>query len=343
MWIRRLMRTALAFLVTMTVTQKLDADIGTWTRLDDGITMDWPLALATDEHRFYTGAENGIFISLDRGGTWHATSFKENCSTITVDWNTVYAGTANQGVFRSDDRGKTWKPIRNGLPFRELDDGERRYGAVRRILARRGEVVNVMYHGGTYTSTDRGETWHDVSEEWLLGDSIYSIMEFDGYLWSSISLGRYLRSPDHGQTWERLPTSEIERVNDWAVFNNRLYVAGGGGIGQWNDEARNWEYPMEGLPTNTRANPWVHTLAVHEGRLFAGLERGVHVFDERAKTWFSVGLDKLEIYALLSYEPTLYASAGNDGIHRAEIPRIQPHGKLVLTWAHVKQGTLTKD
>ena len=168
-------------------------------------------------------------------------------------------------------------------------------------------------------------------------------MEFDGYLWSSISLGRYLRSPDHGQTWERLPTSEIERVNDWAVFNNRLYVAGGDGIGRWNDEARNWEYPMEGLPTSTRANPWVHTLAVHEGRLFAGLEQGVHVFDERAKTWFSVGLDKLEVHALLSYAPALYASAGNDGIYRAEIPKIQPHRKMVTTWSRVKQGILTKD
>lgn len=175
MWLRRLMRTAFAFLITMTVAQKLDANIGTWTRLDDGITIDWGLVLATDELRLYIGAENGIFISQDRGHTWHMTSFKEQCTAITIDRHSVYVGTANQGVFRSDDRGKTWKPIRNGLRFRGRDDGERRYGVVRQILAHRGEIINVMYHGGAYTSTDRGETWHDVSEEWLLGDSIYSI------------------------------------------------------------------------------------------------------------------------------------------------------------------------
>ena len=206
MWVRRLMRTAFAFLVTMTVTQKLDANIGTWTRLDDGITMNWPLVLATDEHRFYTGAENGIFISLDRGGTWHATSFKENCSTITVDWNTVYAGTVYQGVFRSDNRGKAWKPIQEGLRFHE-QDGARYYGEVRRILARRGEIINVMYHGGTYTSADWGETWRDVSEEWIAGNSIYSMMEFDGYLWSAVSVRSMYRSPDMGQKWEILLSS----------------------------------------------------------------------------------------------------------------------------------------
>ena len=227
------MRTAFILIVAITtLTQELDADIGTWIQLDDGMTMGWVAVLAADERQLYAATDNGIFISQDHGHTWHATSFKDPSSTITVDGSTVYAGSWSKGVFRSNDAGTTWKPKRDGLRFQDLD-GERYYGEVRRILVTRDKIINVMYHGGTYTSTDWGETWRDVSREWLLGHSIYSMTEIDGYLWSSSSLGRFLRSPDGGQTWERLPDSEIERVNDWAVLNNRLYVAGEVGIGRW--------------------------------------------------------------------------------------------------------------
>ena len=231
MWTRRLMRTAFIFIVTMTtLTHELDADIGTtWIQLDDGMTMGWVAVLEADERRLYAGTRNGIFISQDHGHTWHTTSFKEDCSTIAINGNSVYAGTAYQGVFRSDDAGKTWKRIRDGLRFEDLN-GKRFYGEVRRILANRGEVIAVMNYGGTYTSTDWGERWHDVSEEWLRGNSIYSMTEFNGYLWSAISIMEMGRSPDNGQTWESLPFFERDRVNDWEVLNNRLYVAGQEGI-----------------------------------------------------------------------------------------------------------------
>ena len=255
----------------------------------------------------------------------------------------MYAGAWAKGVFRSDDAGVNWKPIRDGLGFYDStdEDGRRVYGEVRRILNIRGEIITVMYHRGTYTSTDRGQTWHDVSQEWPRGDSILSVMEFDGYLWSAASLRQMFRSPDGGQTWEGLPRFEPDRVNDWAVLHNRLYVAGEEGIGRWNERAQIWEYPMEGLPTDSPGNPvWLYNLTVHEGRLFVGLnDHCIYVFDAQAETWFSIGLDGLSVYALLSYKSSLYAGTGDDGIYRAEIPRIQPHGKVVTTWAHVKQGS----
>ena len=184
MWTRSLIRTAFIFLVTMTtLARELDGNVEEWIRVDDGMTMESVWALEAGENRLYAGASNGFFISQDHGRTWRATLFKEQILTITINGNTVYAGTVHQGVFRSDDAGKTWKPIRDGLRFYERDDGERRCGKVRRILANRGEVIVVMYHDGTYTSTDWGETWHDVSEEWLLRGSIYSI---DGVRWLSL-------------------------------------------------------------------------------------------------------------------------------------------------------------
>ena len=217
----------------------------------------------------------------------------------------------------------------------------------RRILITRGEIVNVMYHRGTYTSADRGETWHDVSQEWAAGNSIYSMTEFDGYLWSAGSVHWMYRSSDNGQTWESLPDFKPGRVNDWAVLYNRLHVAGQEGIGRWNEEARAWEYLMEGLPTGNSQNPddppYIHTLAIHHGRLFSGLDQhGVYVFDARAETWYPVGLYEHSVYALLSYNSALYAGTKN-GLYQVRIPRLQPHGKIGTTWAHVKHTTLAKD
>ena len=345
MWTRSLTRTAFIFLVTMTALARgLDANAEAWTQLVDGVTVGELLVLEADECRLYAGGWNGIFISEDCGHTWHTTSFKEPTSTITIDGSSVFAGTPLQGVFRSDDGGWTWKPIRDGLRFSELPDGFRYYAEVRRILANRGEVIVVMNYGGTYTSTDWGETWHDVSKKWFGIDNILTMTEFDGYLWAAGGSTTH-RSPDNGQTWQTLPRLELRGYEiDWAVLDNRLYLAGEGGIGRWNEDTLAWEYQMEGFPTG---RAFIRSLAVNRGRLYAGLggwgTTGVYVFDARRETWYSVGLDEFRILALLSHQSYLYAATAKDGIYSAIIPIVQPHGKAITTWARVKQGPLAKE
>ena len=112
----------------------------------------------------------------------------------------MYAGTRTQGVFRSDDGDWNWIPIRDRLRFSEMSDGFRYYPEIRRILANRDEVIAAMNYSGTYTSTNWGETWHDVSKMWCGEDSIVNMTEFDGNHWGAGSTGNLYRSPDNGQT-----------------------------------------------------------------------------------------------------------------------------------------------
>lgn len=105
----------------VTLTRESDADIGRWVQLDNGTTMGGIEVLEAWKQRLYAGASNGIFISTDHGNSWQTTSFKNSATAITIDGNTVYAGTWNQGIFRSDDAGSTWKPLRDGFPFDDLD------------------------------------------------------------------------------------------------------------------------------------------------------------------------------------------------------------------------------
>ena len=328
---RRLIQAAVAVLVVGTVTGlKPVWGVNKWIQLDDGVAMKSVTSLAAYGSRLYAGSSNGVFISIDGGNSWSPTSFNDPVSTLTVDGDTVYAGTWSQGVFRSDDAGLTWKPIRDGLRFEE-HDGEIYYGGVRHILITDNNIINVMYHNGTYTSTDRGETWHDISTEWAGGDGIHSMTEFDGYLWSAVSISSMARSPDSGKTWEPLYRFDYGHVYDWAALNGRLYVGGYEGVGVWDEATRTWEYPMAGLPIGNRyqsdALPYVLTLAVQGGRLFAGLyhTQGVYVFDLQSETWSAAGLEGHSVRSLLSHGSALYAGTAENGIYYlAKVTAISP-------------------
>ena len=340
-------------IITGTVwAQELDLELE-WIRLDHGTPMPYVSALEGTEHRLYAATADGIFFSKNDGHTWSSTTFDigdKSLTTLTATGNTVYVGTWRHGVFRSDDAGVTWKPINDGFRFQEVE-GEPFYGEVRRILIIDNTIISVMYHGGTYTSTDRGETWRDISEDWLLGDSIYAMTAFDGYLWSAMSIEWMGRSPDNGQTWKTLANFQKGRVNDWAEINGQLYVAGQKGVGRWNETIQGWEYPTNGLPIcrpgYPNLPPFVSSLAVRGGYLFAGLHtHGVYVFDSLSETWSAAGLQDVTVFSLVSDGEGIYTGTQENGIYRAELQvvppvSVQPRGKTVTTWAHMK-GTIRK-
>lgn len=328
---RRLIKVAVAVIVVgMVAGLKPVWGVNNWLQLNDGLVMGQVYALAIHESRLYAGSSSGVFVSEDGGNSWSLTSLDHAVSTLTVDGDTIYAGVWGEGVFRSDDAGLTWKPIRNGLRFEE-HDGEIYYGNVRQILVTDNNIINVMYHNGTYTSTDRGETWHDISTEWMGGNSIHLMTEFDGYLWSSVSSSSMARSPDNGKTWEMLRHFDYGHVYDWAALNGWLYVGGYEGVGVWNENTQNWEYPMVGLPVGNyrdpNVRPYILTFAVHGGRLFAGLhhKHGVYVFDSQLRRWTAAGLEGRSVSSLLSDGSALYAGTEEDGIHYlAKVTMLSP-------------------
>ena len=321
-----------------------------WISLIDRTSIGNVSALSGTTHRLYAGTSEGVFYSENDGNTWLPTGFdigdNRSLTTLTATENTVYVGTWRHGVFRSDDAGITWIRLNEGFRFQEVE-GEPFYGEVRRILIIGDTTISVMYHGGTYTSTDRGETWQDVSEVWYVGDSIYSMTLFDGYLWSAMSIEWMARSSDNGQTWQPLVNFQHGRVNDWAGLNGQLYVAGQQGVGRWNETMQGWEYPIDGLPIDTSEDsndlPYISSFAVHREQLFAGLDpHGVYVFDAASETWSAVGLQGSSILSLLSQGDFLYAGTEDNGIYRTKLlvvplAFVQPQGKVLTTWADMKR------
>ena len=239
------MRTAFIFLVTMTMlANESESNIRTvWIPLDSGEPKSWADTLKSDGARLYAGTRDGLYVSLDNGYTWRSTDLTDDIGTIAISTDAVYATTygTGRGVYRSDDRGETWKPINNAMPtitiVRAKDGSE--YEAlphIRQILpTRSGRIIAVGYNSGTYISNNRGETWHNVADEWIrpgrdgprgfpplyIAHRIRSMTEFDGYLWVAYSSSLAFRSPDNGETWEGLPywadgcsIADFDRIHD---------------------------------------------------------------------------------------------------------------------------------
>ena len=351
-WPRTFMRTAFIFLVAMTMSaNESDANIrAEWTQLTDGLPMDRVRVLETDGRILYAGASSGLYISPDDGYTWWRSPIevKYGYETIAISRDAVYAGARTQGVFRSDDRGGRWKPVNNGFYVHHWEDGEISYLRVNDILITSSGTVIIAMSGAAYTSVDRGETWHDLSDEWRFGkvsisDDIEWITEFDGYLWAA-TWHRILRSPDNGQTWDDASAGneEFSWPTDWVVLNGRLYMAAERhyfarnkfeeGFFARYEAPHHWEVLLQGLPPTN-----IETLAVNRGRIFAGLDRrGVWMFNERSERWIPAALDGLRVYSLVSHQSDLFA-ATDGGIYRASIPIVQPYGKTATTWGAVKR------
>ncbi len=312
-------------------------------------------SIASDGERLYVSTDKGMSYSRDDGDTWRLSTYKDWIGNLTAFPGAVYGYSYDHGIMRSVTKGNTWHPKNNGF---DLVWGGRRfyYPEIKQFLVTAsGMVIAIGYHSGSWISRDRGDSWHDVTLEWTapqspgypdidLGTGIWSMGEFDGYLWAAYSDHLACRSPDEGATWEKIPywvdkpsIAQFDRINGWIAFEDNFYVAGGGGFGRWREEGLEWEDLSHGLPHD----PALSSLVVHRDRIFAGSWRhGVFIFDHHAEMWHPAGLSlSIPTNSLVSHRGNLYAAAasrGHDGIYRAKRPFVSSEGKAAVTWGALK-------
>lgn len=334
--------------------------------------------LASDGIRLYAASyRHGLYISEDDGATWRHTGLP-SARAIGISDDAVYVFCDRLlGMFRSDDRGESWAPKNVGLAEPDEDnlvEGDITHPRARQILVTESRMVIAVGYPGTRISRDRGETWHYPLDEWVwvqepefnrkhhlpplteyVALHAYAMVEFGGYLWVSLGAGfpTLFRSPDDGDTWERIPNwatprlalSEYGATRDWAVRDNQLYVGGEYGFARWNEAALGWDDLSLGLTEK----PYINALALNRGRFFAALgDDGVWMYDDPSETWIPVGLQSLDIHDLVSHQGYLYAAAGRvafrlehpdrpAGIYRAAIPIVNSYNKAVATWGALKR------
>ncbi len=170
----------------------------------------------------------GIYKTTDGGANWKRVHFVNEltgCSELAMDWSnpsTLYAtmwehqrkpwivisGGAGSGVYKSSDSGESWNQIHEGLP-------EEKGKMAISVSRSNPDKVYVLIEsdrkkdkGGLFVSSDRGDSWKQISKDHRLIQRSWYYTELfvdpnDEHTVYVLSAPA-LRSIDGGKSWETM-------------------------------------------------------------------------------------------------------------------------------------------
>jgi photosystem II stability/assembly factor-like uncharacterized protein len=210
--------------------------------------------------------QRGIFKSTDGGATWKQTLFvdeRTGAAELSLDahnprvlyaamwehgrlpWK-VISGGPGSGLYKSTDGGESWTRLTKGLPDKmgkmaiavSRSNPDKVYALI--------ESDSYSPARGLYLSTDRGESWSQVSSEpRLLQRAWYYIELFVDpndenriYVLSAPAL----RSNDGGRTWETVPVAHGDTHDMWINPRNsdNFILSDDGGAAITFDRGKSW-------------------------------------------------------------------------------------------------------
>jgi Sortilin, neurotensin receptor 3, len=191
--------------------------------------------------RIYVGAERGLFVSEDRGGTWQHVDSLGDRRVLSVaaqagDPSRIFAATSD-GLYRTVDRGITWEPA--SLP------GNAKAASIRVDPWRPVRVYAVAQPGNDFAldsgsgplwvSSDGGLTWGTLAGVPPVYDLVIDALQ-TGTLFAAAESGTF-KSTDDGVTWSSLPAfpATTRRLAIDEKEPARIYAAGVHGIVRSND------------------------------------------------------------------------------------------------------------
>ena len=195
---------------------------------------------ASEPNVLYAGAQPAsFFISKDRGESWtlneglfdHPQRGEWNpgngglcLHTILLDPTNpdrMYIAVSAAGCYRTDDGGQTWAPFNKNVRADFMGTKFPEFGQCVHKMTMHPSNPNIIYqqnHCGVYRSDNAGEDWIDIGEGRLPArfgfpiavhptnpHTIYIVLEeSDEYRMSVDGKFSVWRSPDAGNSWERL-------------------------------------------------------------------------------------------------------------------------------------------
>lgn len=198
--------------------------------LDDVEVYD----MASSADALYAAAVEGLFRSVDGGGTWTKLSVPTKPVSAVVaapDGDRLYAGTMPARVYASDDDGDSWTEL---VGLQDVPSRNRWYNRDVTVHVRSlavhpdapNRVVAGIDGGGVHVSDDRGETW----TERLTGVPQYVhevlVCSVDEYI-AATDAGLF-RTSDGGRWWDFLHDDDLKhRYFRGAVRYGETVYAGG--------------------------------------------------------------------------------------------------------------------
>jgi photosystem II stability/assembly factor-like uncharacterized protein len=198
----------------------------------------------------YLGTRAGLFISKDKGLSWHKAAGKPGSSQIAAvagnkNMPDIVYVVSSDGVFKSRDKGESWARIftanlleNNGNSHEALEEErETKFSNLRYILIDPNDS-NILYLAtsrGIFKSDDQGKTWQDFPGYGLLSQDVKFLLMSDGlelFALTKSSIYKY-----GNQRWQEislgLASTDIrfialdKRYNLYAACDKGLFKARG--------------------------------------------------------------------------------------------------------------------
>lgn len=193
----------------------------------------------------------GVWKSVDAGKTWTEAGLKtsRHIPRIAIDpsdHNVVYAGvlgniykpTQERGIYKSTDGGKSWKKTlfvndQAGVVDLLIDPTNPRilYASTWRVQRTPYSLSSGGEGSALWKSTDRGETWTEISKHKGFPEGILGIMGVtvssvnNQRVWAIVEnkdKGGLYRSDDGGDTWNQVNSERKLRQRAW--YYTRVYA-----------------------------------------------------------------------------------------------------------------------
>lgn len=222
---------------------------------------DYSKALYAKDGAVFLGIElNGtppgsvsIYQSLDSAKSWFPSASGIAVGVVRCfaeSGSYLYAGT-DDGVFYTTNGGINWAKTSSFLDEKDISclciNGNTLFAGILGSTATTGL--------GVYASTNNGANWTAVNYGFPSQTTIYSMVNYNGYIYGTSTDGRIFRTTNNGGLWLLVNSgmsSFYNPVYAIAKFNNNLIVGCNDGIFLTTNQGQNWYPQNQGIAAGTQ-------------------------------------------------------------------------------------------
>jgi photosystem II stability/assembly factor-like uncharacterized protein len=272
----------------------------TWIENIKGINCATVNSLFINENNLVIGTNNGVKLSTDYGQNWENIGLRDSTiwSVIMIN-ETIIAGSNN--LFFSTNMGLIWEKSNisgNTYAFIKIYDN-----------------VFAGTSDGIYKTTDDGRHWIQVG---LKGQSIYSIVINNDYIFAGTMDNGIYRSSDNGKNWVQFGLKN-NTIYSLSTKKNKIYAGtANNGVYLSTDDGENWT--TFGL--NDYRKYRIRSLTATDHGILAGSELdnwGIFMTKDDGKSWNQIGLNHMDVISLIINEDYIFAGTNNNGLFKAKL------------------------
>ncbi len=219
----------------------------------------------------YVTCSNGVFASVNGGGTWTALSTSTVADFTFGPDSTLYLA-GGSGVYASTNYGSAWTNLSAQLPN----------GPFSSIAVAPNGTIFTGCPTGVFRSTDHGADWDHIAQTEIpfASSSLYVMVTLRGTILARNG-NSYFRSTDNGISWN--PSFALT-AQIWPVSADTILREGNTGIERSTDDGVSWQ-EIPGLP---QGNPY--DVAIDQnGNVFAFFAWQLYSSNNEGATWTDEG------------------------------------------------------